>query len=203
MPTGNILLGPSSTALNVATELANREPAFAAISPLIKVVSFVTNEFQLKLDQALPLEASSFQTGEFRLSSPSEGSVRIQRFDDDGRTVTDAWQDVAMFRWDDTLGGSMLIDKIQSRTTTNIVFGDNALMEADAVVNGTLHAPNSNLQYIRGLNAIFAKDNTGIGFHTIDSSLAFEVEDTGNLIAHQNLNVAGNLTCSGSGLLGG
>ena len=63
MPTGNILLGTSNTALNVATELANREPAFTAISPLIKVFSFVTNEFQLKLDEALPLNASSFQSG--------------------------------------------------------------------------------------------------------------------------------------------
>ena len=48
------------------------------------------------------------------------------------------------------------------------------------------------------MNSLFAKDDTGIGFHTLDSSLAFEVEDTGNLIAHQNLNVLGNITCSGT-----
>jgi len=71
-------------------------------------------------------------------------------------------------------------------------------MELDAVVNGTLHAPESNLQNIRGVNSLFAKDDTGIGFHTLDSSVAFEVEDTGNLIAHNNLNVLGNISCSGT-----
>ena len=96
-PNGSILLGPSNTALNVATELANREPAFTAISPLQKVFSFDIDGFQLKLGEAWPLKASSFQSGKFRLSSASDSSVRIQRFDNDGNTVTDAWQDVAMF----------------------------------------------------------------------------------------------------------
>ena len=198
IPTGNILLGRSNTAMNVATALSKLEPAFTAISPVKKVFSFITNEFQLKLDETAPLEASSFQTGKFRLSSPNDGSVRLQRFDDDGAFSTDGWRDVAMFGWDDTLLGSMLIDKIQSRTTSNVVFGDNALMEADAVVNGTLHAENSNLSVVWNVKDFFAGTSSGIGFHAADSTLALLVEGNGNPTAHQNLNVLGNITCSGS-----
>jgi hypothetical protein len=198
VPTGNILLGPSNTALNLADELLNREPPFIAISPLKNVFSFVDNEFQLKLDEMLKLKASSFETGKFRLSSPNDDSVRIQRFDDDGSTITDAWQDVAMFQWDDSLGGSMLVNKIKSRTTANVVFGDTALMDAGAIVNGTLSATDSNLQNIRGVNAVFAKDDTGIGFHPLGGSVALEVENNGNIKAHQILNVLGNISCSGT-----
>ena len=75
--TGNILIGTANTPVNVATELANREPGFTAISPLSKGFSFATNEFELKLDDTLPLRASSFHSGKFRLSSPDDGSVRI------------------------------------------------------------------------------------------------------------------------------
>ena len=196
--TGNILIGTASTPVNVATELANREPGFTAISPLSKGFSFISNEFELKLDDTLPLRASNFQTGKFRLSSPDDGSVRIQRFDDDGSIVTDAWQDVARFDWNDSLGGSILIDKIQARTTANIVFGDAPIMNAGATVNGTLNASSSNLQNIRGVDAIFAKGTGGIGFHTVDNTLALEIQDTTNITAYQNLDVRGNLTCSGT-----
>ena len=198
LSTGNILLGPLNNQLNVATELASKEPAFSVISPLSKGFSFTSNAFELKLDEALPLRASNFQTGKFRLSSPDDGSVRIQRFDDDGSTVTDAWQDVAMFRWDDSLGGSMLIDRISARTTANIVFEDAPIMNAGATVNGMLNASSSNLQNIRGVDAIFAKGSGGIGIHTADGTLALEIQDTTNITAYNNFDVRGNLSCSGT-----
>ena len=198
LSTGSILLGPFNDQLNVATEIASKEPAFTVISPLSKGFSFTSNAFELKLDEALPLRASNFQTGKFRLSSPNDGSVLIQRFDDDGSIVTDAWQDVARFDWNDSLGGSILIDKIQARTTANIVFGDAPIMNAGATVNGTLNADNSYLQNIRGVDAIFAKGSGGIGFHTSNSTLALEIQDTTNITAYQNLDVRGNLSCSGT-----
>ena len=105
---------------------------------------------------------------------------------------------MARFDWNDSLGGSILIDKISARTTGSIVFGDAAHMNAGATVNGTLNANSSNLQNIRGVNAVFAKDNTGIGLHTFDATLALEIQDNANLIAHQNLDVRGNITCSGT-----
>jgi len=194
VPTGDLILG----ATNVATELASKEPVYTAIAPLLKGFSFSSNSFELKLDETAPLTSSSFQTGKVIIISADGGSIKIQRFDDDGATITDAWQTGAQFRWDDSLGGSMFVDKIRSNTNTNVVIDDHAVIEADAVVNGTLFADNSNLSEISGVTAMFAKDASGIGFHTVDSNLALLIEDDGDLRAYDNLNVVGSITCSGS-----
>ena len=120
----------------MAAELAARERNFAVAAPLVK--SLISGVQTLAIDSTQTITGSAFLTGKFRLHSTANDVVRIQRFDDDGEVVTDSWQTVVQFKWNDA-GGSMGVNRIRAHSGENVILEDSVLCERDVRCLGDLH----------------------------------------------------------------
>ncbi len=70
---------------SVQSQLGAKEPAYTAISPLVKGFSLASN------DGTSDLVSDAFQSGKFRIHAISDTSFQVQGF-------VGAWQTIAQFR---------------------------------------------------------------------------------------------------------
>jgi hypothetical protein len=91
----------------LSTLLSRCESAFAAVSPLQKVLTLATGAVSLRIDPTADLVAAAFQSGKFRLKALNNDCFDIERLDDDGVLISDSWQQICRFSWDDTKGGAL------------------------------------------------------------------------------------------------
>ena len=87
---------------DVTDLLAERERKFTAGTPFLRPLSDA-GDVVLTIDETANVLAGSFQSGKFRMRATAL-SLNIERFDDEGDTVTDSWQRIAAFNWGDTSG---------------------------------------------------------------------------------------------------
>ncbi len=121
----------------IELSLAQREAAFTATAPLQKVIS--GGGIALRINPAADVVAAAFQSGKFRLQSPSPGSVELQRFDDDGASPTNLWQNVARFRWNSgVVGGLMQINAFRGIDAAAVLCQDNLNVQNDLHIGGNL-----------------------------------------------------------------
>jgi hypothetical protein len=80
--------------------------------------------------------AESFRSRKFRMISTEDGGCRVQRLDDDGALVSDGWQTVVQFRWDDLLGGSLNTNILKGNGANEVTIADNCVVERDLRVTG-------------------------------------------------------------------
>ncbi len=121
----------------IELSLAQREAAFTATAPLQKVIS--GEGIALRINPAADVVAAAFQSGKFRLQSPSPGSVELQRFDDDGASPTNLWQNVARFRWNSgVVGGLMQINAFRGIDAAAVLCQDNLNVQNDLHIGGNL-----------------------------------------------------------------
>ena len=121
----------------IELSLAQREAAFTATAPLQKVIS--GGGIALRINPAADVVAAAFQSGKFRLQSPSPGSVELQRFDDDGASPSNLWQNVARFRWNSgVVGGLMQINAFRGIDAAAVLCQDNLNIQNDLHIGGNL-----------------------------------------------------------------
>jgi len=96
----------------------------------------------LEIDETQTILASGFQSGKFQVHSSDDSVLRILRYDDDGQIVSDAFQTLAQFRWDDASGGSLGVNRIQGNGAVEVAFGDTILAEQG--IKSDTWRPNNN-----------------------------------------------------------
>ncbi len=112
------------------TLLAEREPSFIANTPLQKVAS--GGGVALRIDQTADVVANAFQTGLFRVHSPTADGSEIQYFDG-------IWKRVCKCYWDGA--PNLLVDTIRAAGADQVTCGDNLHVEGSLTVGGSMQSP--------------------------------------------------------------
>jgi hypothetical protein len=147
------------------------------------------------LEVGTVVAAESFQSGKFRLRA-SALSMYVERYDDDGDTITDSWQRIVAFNWGDT-SGSVVMNSIRADGMPLVSIDDALEVEGYARVNGTLTAVGVTTGSLE-TTIISAADGNGTGLMTSDGQITFAAQGDRNCKAFGNLEVVNNLFVGGS-----
>jgi len=109
--------------------LAQRERKLTAAEPCLKIID-ASGGISLSIDESKSLVADAFQSGKFRMRSSGPEAMEFQRFDDDGVSVSDAWQIISQLRSDETLGATLHVNQMRSKSDAEIVMQDSLRVEA-------------------------------------------------------------------------
>ncbi len=126
----NALTAPTVTAPNVVTTLLRaRDTTGLVLTDSDGTICLRARGSDVEISNALV-------AGKFRLRASTE-SLSIERFDDDGAVVTDAWQRIAAFNWVDT-HWAIVCDRFRALTASHVLVEDALRVERDLHVVGNI-----------------------------------------------------------------
>jgi hypothetical protein len=152
------------------------------------------------LEVGTVVAAESFQSGKFRLRATTL-SLNIERYDDDGDTISDSWQRIAAFNWGDT-SGSVICNSIRASDQSYVAVNDDLEVQYHARVGGSLTAGAALFSGVTTgslkTTLIEAPDGNGTGLLTSGGQITFAAQGDRNCKAFGNLEVANNLFVGGA-----